>query len=174
MSDVEVRPATDEALAAEVAQVINDAYGVGEAGLWRDGVLRTTAEQMAERIRAGEVLVATTNGRVVGCASVRRIDETTTEVGLISTRLDSWGGGVGSKLVQAAEDVGRSRGATTMQLKVLVPLTGPHSAKERLSDWYRRLGYAIVESLPFEQVASPAASDLATPCEFLLFNKPLR
>ncbi len=174
MSDVEVRPAADDALAAEVALVINDAYGVGEAGLWRDGVGRTTADEMAERIRAGEVLVATTNGRVVGCASVRRIDETTTEVGLISTRLDSWGSGVGSKLVEAAEDVGRSHGATTMQLKVLAPLTGTHSAKERLSDWYRRLGYECVDSLPFEQVASHLESDLATPCEFLLFKKPLR
>jgi N-acetylglutamate synthase-like GNAT family acetyltransferase len=173
MSEVEVKPAADEALAAEVALVINEAYGVGEAGLWRDGTVRTTGDEMAKRIRAGEVLVATTNGRVVGCASVRQIDETTTEVGLISTRLDSWGSGVGSKLVQAAEHVGRSYGATTMQLEVLVPLTGTHSAKERLSDWYRGLGYEIVESLPFEQVAEHLASDLATPCEFLLFNKSL-
>ena len=66
MPEVEVRPAADEALAAEVALVINEAYGVGEAGLWRDGAVRTTADEMAERIRAGEVLVATTNGRVVG------------------------------------------------------------------------------------------------------------
>lgn len=48
-----------------------------------------------------------------------------------------------------------------------------HPEKERLRRWYARLGYRIVRSAPFEEVASHAASELATPCELLIFRKPL-
>ena len=67
----------------------------------------------------------------------------------------------------------RSRGATEMQLELLVPKDGVHPAKERLRDWYARLGYRIVRTAPFEEIATHLADDLAKPCEFLIFRKPL-
>jgi hypothetical protein len=67
----------------------------------------------------------------------------------------------------------RSHGVTTMQLELLVPKGWVHPEKERLRSWYTRLGYRVVRSAPFEQVAAHLASKLAAPCEFLIFRKRL-
>jgi hypothetical protein len=67
----------------------------------------------------------------------------------------------------------RSRALTTVQLEVLVPKEWVHPAKEHLRVWYDRLGYRVVGTAAFEDVAVHLASELATPCEFLIFRKPL-
>jgi hypothetical protein len=67
----------------------------------------------------------------------------------------------------------RSHGVTAMQLELLVPKGWVHPEKERLRSWYTRLGYRVVRSAPFEQVAAHLASQIAAPCEFLIFRKPL-
>ena len=77
------------------------------------------------------------------------------------------------QLVRSAEELMRSRGVTTMQLELLVPKGWVHPEKDRLRGWYAWLGYEVVRSAPFEQVAAHLASQLAVPCEFLIFRKPL-
>jgi GNAT superfamily N-acetyltransferase len=119
------------------------------------------------------MLAATRDGRLVGCAYVRPLDAGTADLGLISAAPDQWGSGVGRQLVRSAEELMRSRGATTMQLELLVPKGWVHPEKDRLRSWYTRLGYRPVRSVPFEEVAAPPSSQLAAPCEFLIFQKPL-
>jgi GNAT superfamily N-acetyltransferase len=165
--------ARDEGLVEELARVVNAAYAVGEAGLWLDGTARIGPGEIAEAIRGSGMLAATLDGRLVGCAYVRPLDEGTADLGLISTAPDRWGGGVGSELVHAAEELMRARGVTTMQLELLVPRGSVHPAKDRLRSRYTRLGYRVVRSAPFEQVAAHLAPRLAAPCEFLIFHKPL-
>jgi hypothetical protein len=75
--------------------------------------------------------------------------------------------------VRVAEDLTRSCGVSTMQLELLVPMASTHPEKERLRDWYGRLGYRVTRRAPFEQVAAHLVSRLAVPCEFLVFHKPL-
>jgi hypothetical protein len=48
-----------------------------------------------------------------------------------------------------------------------------HPQKEKLRDWYTRLGYRVIRSARVEEVAAHLASRLAMPCEFLIFRKPL-
>ena len=170
---MEVTVASSESLAGAVSEVINAAYAVGEEGLWVRGTTRTNPEEVDGMIRSCGVLVATSDGEVVGCACVRPIDASTADIGFISTRPEHWGGGIGRELVQAGEELMRSRGATQMQLELLVPKDGVHPAKERLRDWYARLGYRIVRKAPFDEIATHLADDLAKPCEFLIFRKQL-
>jgi ribosomal protein S18 acetylase RimI-like enzyme len=170
---MEVTVASSESLASEVAEIINAAYAVGEDGLWVEGATRTNPQEVAGMIRSGGVLVATSDGEVVGCACVRPLDASTADIGFISTRPEFWGGGTGRKLVEAAEELVRSRGATAMQLELLVPKDGVHPAKERVRDWYTRLGYRVVRTASFEEIATHLNDDLAKPCEFLVFRKPL-
>ena len=165
--------ARDELLVNELARIINGAYAVGEAGLWLEGATRTGAGEVAEAIRSGEMLAATLEGRLAGCAYVRPLDALTADLGLISAAPDQWGSGVGRELVSSAEDLMCSRGMTTMQLELLVPKGWVHPEKDRLRSWYTRLGYRVVRSAPFEQVAAHLASQLAVPCEFLIFRKQL-
>jgi GNAT superfamily N-acetyltransferase len=165
--------ALDEALVEALVRVINSAYAVGEAGLWLEGTTRTEPGEIAEMIRSGGMLAATLEGRIVGCAYARPLDAGTADLGLISVAPDRWGSGVGRELVHSAEGLMRSRGVTTMQLELLVPKGWVHPDKERLRGWYTRLGYRVVRSAPVEQVAAHLAPQLATPCEFLIFRKPL-
>jgi GNAT superfamily N-acetyltransferase len=165
--------ARDAVLVEELVRLINAAYAVGEAGLWLEGTTRTGPGEIGKAIRSGGMLVATREGRLVGCAYVRPLDPGAADLGLLATAPDQWGSGVGRELVRSAEELMRSRGDTTMQLELLVPKEWVHPAKELLRSWYTRLGYRVVRSAPFEQVAAHLASQLATPCEFLIFRKPL-
>jgi GNAT superfamily N-acetyltransferase len=165
--------ARDEVLVEELVRLVNEAYAVGEAGLWLEGTARTEPGEIADAIRSGGMLAATLEGRLVGCAYVRPLDEGTADLGLISAAPARWGSGVGRELVRSAEELMRSRSATTMQLELLVPKGWVHPEKERLRAWYTRLGYRVVRSAPFEQVAAHLAPRLAAPCEFLIFRKPI-
>ena len=156
-----------------LVRLINDAYAVGEAELWTAGTTRTTPDEVAELIRTGGMLTARAQGRLVGCACVRQVDASTADLGFVSTDPLRWGGGVGRRLVDTAEELMRSRGVTTMQLELLVPQGWVHPHKDRLRAWYTRLGYEVVGSAPFEEVATHSASALTTPCEFLVFRKAL-
>ncbi len=165
--------ARDEVLVEQVVRIINAAYAVGEAGLWQEGTRRTDADEIAEAIRSGGMLAATLGGRLVGCAYVRPLNAGTADLGLISAAPDHWGNGIGRGLVGSAEELMRSRGMRTMQLELLVPKGWVHPEKVRLHSWYTRLGYQVVRTAPFEDVATHLAAQLATPCEFLIFHKPL-
>ena len=166
--------ASDEVLVGELVRIVNAAYAIGEAGLWRAGTTRVGPDEIAGAVRAGGMLAASREGRLVGCAYVKPLEAGAADLGLISVAPDEWGGGVGGELVRFAEELMRSRGAGTMQLEVLVPKGWAHPEKERLRSWYARLGYRAIRSVPFEEVPAPPASQLAAPCEFLVFRKPLR
>jgi GNAT superfamily N-acetyltransferase len=165
--------ADDEVLVDELARLINRAYALGEDGMWVKGTVRTSPPAIVEAIRSGGMLAALIDGELVGCAFVRALDETTADLGLVSVSPDRQGSGLGGEIVRFAEHLMRSRGAQTAQLELLVPRDWVHPTKERLRAWYLRLGYRIVRSAPFEEIASHGASELATPCEFLVFRKAL-
>ncbi len=170
---MEVVVADDETLVPELVSLINRAYARGEAGLWRDDPGRTDDAEIAEAVRAGHMLVALAGGRIAGCLRTRALDATTSEVGLIGVDPGAWGGGTGRALVDAAEDRARARGASTMQLELLVPRTGTHPDKERLREWYSRRGYALVRRVPMEEYLPHVAPLLSAPGDILVFAKPL-
>jgi GNAT superfamily N-acetyltransferase len=157
----------------ELVRLINRAYAVGEAGLWKAHVDRTDEREIADAIRAGQMLVATAGDRIVGCLRTRALDARTSDLGLMGVDPDAWGGGIGRTLVSAAEELARSRGATTMRLELLVPRTGTHPDKERLREWYTRRGYTVVRRVPFEDYVPQAAPLLSAPGDILVFTKPL-
>jgi GNAT superfamily N-acetyltransferase len=165
--------ARDDELVEQLVRLVNSAYAAGEAGLWLEGATRTWPGEIGKAIRSGGMLAATREGRLVGCAHLRQLDADTADLGLVAAAPDQWGSGVGRELVRVAEGLTRSRGTTTMQLELLVPKTFAHPEKERLRRWYARLGYRVVRTAPFEEMAAHLAPQLATPCEFLLFRKPL-
>jgi N-acetylglutamate synthase-like GNAT family acetyltransferase len=151
---------------APFVELINAAYAIAEGRLWVDGTWRTNDAQVAEILAGDGFLRAELDGRLVGCARVRQLDDTTAELGLVAVGPDEWGSGVGSALIAAAEDRARGFGAATIQLRVLAA-TDP-ARPNRLPGWYERLGFRYERSEPFE------ADGLVTECEFRYFRKPLR
>ncbi|SHN75533.1 Acetyltransferase (GNAT) family protein [Cryptosporangium aurantiacum] len=163
----------DDVLVARLADLVNEVYETAEQGLWIPGTTRTTVDEIAELIRAGELWVARLDDEVVGCVRIRQLDERTAEFGMLVAAPKYRGIGIGRELVRFAEKAGRSAGAAVMQLEVLVPQDWAHPSKEFLRDWYGRIGYRVVRTGDF-QVAEPRLAPLlATPCDYVVFHKPL-
>jgi hypothetical protein len=78
--------ARDGDLVAELVRVINEAYAVGETGLWLEGTTRTGPAEIAEAIRS----------------YVRPLDAGTTDLHPEKDRLRSWYTRLGYRVVRSA------------------------------------------------------------------------
>jgi GNAT superfamily N-acetyltransferase len=163
----------DDGLVAELTGLVNRVYAVAEEGLWVDGATRTTLEEMAALIAAGEIAVAQERGRIVGSVRVQQINEVTAEFGMLVTRPERRGEGIGHDLIGFAEQQFRRHGVPTMQLELLVPRNWTHPTKEFLDTWYTRIGYRPVRTGRIDDDYPHLAPLLATPCDFVIYHKAL-
>jgi GNAT superfamily N-acetyltransferase len=164
----------DAALVDQLTDLINRVYETAESGLWRDGVTRTTASEVAELIRAGHIAVATRGGRIVGSVKVHDVSDDTSEFGLLVAAPDERGTGVGRALLDFVERGARERGLRAMQLELFVPRGWSHPSKEFLKAWYGRRGYRIVRTVELHHAYPHMAPLLATPCHLEIRQKRLR
>ena len=164
----------DAGLAGRLADLVNVVYEASEAGLWRDGSQRTDAGEMGAFITAGEIAIATIDDDVVGSVRVHDVAEDAGEFGILAGDPARRGVGIGTALIAFAEDSTRERGMRAMQLELLVPREFDHPSKVFLDAWYCRLGYRVIENRTVEQAHPQLGPLLATPCDFLLYEKPLR
>jgi GNAT superfamily N-acetyltransferase len=144
--------------APEVVRIINAAYEHGEAGIWEAGWTRTTLADVEAMIAAGEIAVMRVEGRVVGSVRIRRLDEQTAELGMLSVDPGAMGTGAGRALLAFAE---QHHGTPFMQLELLVP-HAPHPHKQRLHEWYSRLGYRLVTEREFDEPLLAGPTDMRT------------
>ncbi|GAA4556061.1 GNAT family N-acetyltransferase [Planotetraspora kaengkrachanensis] len=174
--EIELLPAAaggDRPLAERITTLVNDVYAVAERGLWADGAVRTTADEVGELIGAGQIAVARLDGQIVGCVRVRSLDDGVGEFGMLAAHPAHRGTGVGRELVRFAERTSRARGIATMQLELLVPREWAHPSKEFLAAWYSRSGYRRVDVGSIEETYPALAPSLATPCDYLVYHKDL-
>jgi GNAT superfamily N-acetyltransferase len=171
--EVRLVEVTDLGAAELLAELVNAVYDVGEAGLWRDGVTRTSEQELAESIEGQLLAGAWLDTELVGCVRLRVIDGQTAELGMLSARSDLRGIGIGRALIDFAESWARAAGFERMQLELLKPRGWEHPAKELLHAWYRRLGYVVVSTEDFVAVVPDVEQLLAVPCDFLVFWKQL-
>jgi GNAT superfamily N-acetyltransferase len=165
--------AVDGAFLAETTDLINRVYADAEKGLWVDGTARTSPDELAGIVRAGELAVARLDGRLVGAVRVRRLASGEGEFGMLVASPDHRGIGLGRRLVEFAERWARERGLDTMQLELLVPRDWTHPVKEFLREWYTRIGYRPVRRADLADDYPALAPLLATPCDFVVYHKPL-
>ena len=174
--EVQLLPPTarsDNAAIARITALVNEVYATAEDGLWRDGADRTDAREMAALVGAGQIAVARLAGEIVGSVKVQRLDAATGEFGVLAADPAHRGIGIGRELVRFAERTCRADGAVVMQLELLVPRTWSHPSKQRLDGWYTRLGYRPVRSGTAEETHPTLAPLLATPCDFVTYQKVL-
>lgn len=163
----------DAAVVERLTGLVNRVYATSESGLWDDGATRTNAAEVAARIAAGEIAVATVDGGLAGVIHVRAVGDTTAEFGTLAVAPEHRGLGVGSALIAFAERRSRERGMRTMRLELLVPRTWRHPSKVFLDAWYSRLGYRATRTIGVDESEPELAPLLATPCEFVVYEKPL-
>ncbi|GAA2634107.1 GNAT family N-acetyltransferase [Paractinoplanes durhamensis] len=165
--------ATDNVFVASITDLVNEVYAAAEQGLWSGETDRTNAAAVAALIAAGELVVAREDGEIVGAARVQRLPTGEGEVGMLVAHPKRRGAGIGRELLAYAEGWARTRGLTTMQLELLVPRTWTHPVKDFLRGWYTRAGYQVVRVTDLTEDYPELHPRLATPCDFLIFNKAL-
>ncbi len=177
--DIAIVPAAavdDRDFVAQVVDLVNRVYAEAEKGLWQDGAERTDATEISAAIRGGEFVAARLDGDLVGAVHIATLNEKPSplgEFGMLVAAPEVRSVGIGRDLVAFAEDWARRQAFAAMQLELLVPQTWTHPVKEFLHGWYTRIGYRPVRTEPFD-VAYPALAPLlATPCDFVIYHKPL-
>lgn len=166
--------ASDDQLVAGPTALINQVYEVAEAGIWVDGAARTTHAEVADLVAAGEIAVARDpDGELVGSVRIQRLGNGLGEFGMLVAGPGRRGTGIGRELVRFAERRSAENGAHTMQLELLVPRDWTHPAKKFLDEWYTRIGYRVVRRGALEDNYPHLAPLLATPCDFMIYHKPL-
>ncbi|KAI0905674.1 hypothetical protein F4823DRAFT_126725 [Ustulina deusta] len=191
--------ADDEALTTALTRLVNRVYSEAERGIYSTDFERTSAEDIADLLRAGELAVAylprrgangsaansntddiggpkpafhETHGTPIGCISMKQVSPTAGEFGMLAVDPPRRGGGVGRDLVVFAEERCRQHlGLRAMRLELLAPVHFEHAGKTRLQDWYERLGYVRVELRDFEQAYPRLFELLSGPTEFRVFEK---
>ena len=166
--------AEDPDLVGRLTNLINVVYEAAEDGLWLGGGQRTTPPEVAERVAAGEIAIATLGAELAGTIRIHEVAAGTGEFGMLAADPAHRGIGIGRALIGFAEDLCRDRGLRSMQCELLVPRIGTHPSKVALDAWYRRLGYAVTRRSPAAEAHPELVALLAVPCDFLVYTKPLR
>ena len=175
--DIGLLPAADGGdarLVDELTRLVNDVYQTAERGLWREGAVRTTAAELAELIAAGQIAVATRQGRIVGSIRIHDVAADASELGMLVAAPDQRGTGVGRALVAFAERRSRERGLRAIRLELLVPRGWRHPSKELLKSWYDRRGYRLVRTGSMQDAYPHLAPLLAAPSDLTVYEKPLQ
>lgn len=112
------------------------------------------------------ILTARDGGALIGCVAVTRKDEALGYLGMLCVSPTLQSGGLGRRLLDAAEDHGRAIGLATMEMTVI-------DSRTSLIAWYVRRGYAFTgETRPFHELR-PADAETGPQITFVVLEKPL-
>jgi ribosomal protein S18 acetylase RimI-like enzyme len=97
---------------------------------------------------------------LIGCVAVTRKDAALAYLGMLCVLPTLQSGGLGRRLLDAAEDLARAEGIAAMEMTVI-------DSRAALIAWYERRGYARTgETRPFPVLRDP-------PITFVVLEKPL-
>ncbi|MFO6447602.1 GNAT family N-acetyltransferase [Erythrobacter sp. NE805] len=106
------------------------------------------------------ILTARDDENLIGCVAVTRKDARLGYLGMLCVAPTLQSGGLGRRLLDAAEEHGRALGLAAMEMTVI-------DSRESLIAWYVRRGYAFTgERRPFPVLRDP-------PVTFVVLEKPL-
>lgn len=106
------------------------------------------------------ILITRDGETLIGCVAVTRKDSAMGYLGMLCVLPTLQSGGLGRRLLDAAEDHGRAIGITRMEMTVI-------DSRDSLIAWYERRGYASTgERRPFPVLRDP-------PVNFVVLEKPL-
>jgi GNAT superfamily N-acetyltransferase len=108
-----------------------------------------TADSLRDKARRETGFVALKGDRIVGCVfALEKVTEF--YVGKLAVAPDCQGQGIGRWLMQAVEDLARSRGKAAIELQTRIELTANHAA-------FARFGFYETERTAHEGYARPTS-----------------
>jgi N-acetylglutamate synthase-like GNAT family acetyltransferase len=142
----------------DIIAVINAAFRKAESFfVERD---RVNLEYMQPLLQKGKFLVAEDEGKIAGCVYVE-LRSVRAYLGLLSVDPQRQGAGLGSTLMNAAEDFCRNSGCRFMDLRIV-------NLRTENEAFYKRRGYVETGTEPF-----PSEVTTKLPCHFVNMSKPL-
>lgn len=144
--------------AEAITALINSAFRLAESFLI-DGD-RIDLKSVQGLLEKGRFLVAGTGDTLAGCVYVELRGDRA-YLGLLAVDPHRQKGGLGSTLMNAAEDHCSKAGCRFMDLQIV-------SVRRELPAFYRRRGYVETGTAPF-----PPGLDPKLPCHFIIMSKPL-
>jgi GNAT superfamily N-acetyltransferase len=147
--------------AEKITILINTAFQPAE-GFFVVGD-RIDPEGVRTFLKTGRFLLAENKDCAVGCVYVepRTTDNARAYLGLLAVDPASQHSGLGSLLMQAAEDYCRGLGSLVMDIKVV-------NLREELMGFYQQRGYVETGTSAF-----PEHIETKVPCHFIEMSKPL-
>jgi ribosomal protein S18 acetylase RimI-like enzyme len=124
---------------------------------------RTSLEELGQLLAdpAVTILTARDGAVLVGCVAVTRKDSALAYLGMLCVSPSLQSGGIGRRLLDAAEDHARALGLATMEMTVI-------DSRASLIAWYERRGYVLTgKTRPFPVLRDP-------PITFVVLEKQLR
>lgn len=113
------------------------------------------------------ILTARDGGQLIGCVAVTQKDASLGYLGMLCVLPTLQSGGLGRRLLDAAEDHGRAIGLSRMEMTVI-------DSRESLIAWYVRRGYVFTgETRPFHALR-PVDEQEGPDVTFVVLEKPLR
>ena len=141
-----------------VTDLINAAFKRAESFfIERDRIDRDAVRRFMER---GEFLLLEDSAGLAGCVYVEKREERA-YTGLLAVNPSRQKGGLGSKLMIAAEGHAQAFGSRYMDLRIV-------SLRRELPEFYARRGYMPTGTEPFT-----AGLETKIPCHFINMSKPL-
>lgn len=161
----------DENQVAFLVSMINKVYQESESDIWKVGHERIALLRMIEIIAKGELLLAVTDSEICGCIHLEPMDDVMAKFKMLVANPKFKGQGVGSMLINYAEEVARVNGANKMQLELLVPTDFEQPDKIFLNSWYTRIGYQKTEEHDVEYLNPGLSKLLKTGCVAEIYHK---
>ncbi len=146
---------------AAITNLINAAFRIAEGFFIDDD--RIDENGVNEFLRSGVFLLAEHQGALLGCVYVELKDTNPRHsyLGLLSVEPSLQQSGLGSLLMQAAEDYCRKQGSTVMDILVV-------NLRKELPAFYAKRGYIQTGTSPF-----PPSVETKIPCHFIEMSKTL-
>jgi predicted N-acetyltransferase YhbS len=154
---VPIRVAT-AADTAQITEVINAAFRIVEGFFIASE--RITEAEVAESLGKGDFLLAEIDEKLNGCVYVE-MRGTRSYLGLLSVDPACQQSGLGSLLMQEAEQYCRERGSRFMDILIV-------NLRDDLPPFYKKRGYQENGTSPF-----PADVETILPIHFINMSKPL-
>lgn len=160
--------------AEAIIPIVNAAYAYeneGENAFRPPDRMRLNDITFGQAIEEGVMIVATDpqTGVINGCVQYKEVQasegsgsdqDINAYFGLLAVNPNLQRGGIGMRLLKAAEEIGRARGRNTMEIQVV-----NHSS--HLLDVYGKRGYQEFRRVDWQ------ANFLTKPSQFVLMSKPL-
>ena len=155
MGEIRIAASAD---AEQITALINATFRIAE-GFFIDSP-RITVDEVHHYLDTGAFLVAPDENGLSGCVYIEPRGERA-YLGLLSVDPSRQQSGLGSRLMIAAEDYCRSRGARFMDILIV-------NLRTDLPAFYAHRGYVENGTTPF-----PADVPTKLPCHFINLSKPL-